>query len=344
MPTARSGPEATRPRAATILEVGRAAGVAPSTVSRSFTNPDRVNVVTREHVLAVAERLGYRPPRDGGRPTTQRRSATVALVLPDIANPYFSGFIRGAEREAAAAAYTLVVADSQESPHAEERIVSKLTTTTDGLLLVSSRLPDRAVAAAARQTPVVLLGRQVRGVASVCPDQASGTRQIVDHLASYGHREIAFCAGPPTSWLGGQRWLGIRSAAKALGISARRIGPFPPSVEGGLVAADAAMVDGATAIVAHNDLMALGILRRLAQRGVPVPEAVSVVGFDDIFGADFCQPSLTTLGHRTEHAGRSAVDLLTSLIGDDLAPVSEIVVPTQLVMRDSTGPAAGPRS
>jgi DNA-binding LacI/PurR family transcriptional regulator len=334
----------------TITDVARVAGVAPSTVSRAVTNPERVNVVTREHVLAVAGRLGYRPS-PAARALGTGRTATLALVLPDISNPYFAGVIRGAERQAAATGHVLVIGNSEESARAEWRIVERLSRSVDGFVVVSSRMTDQRIVQTHGLRPVVLVNRRTPGVTSVSPDQESGTRQIVDHLASLGHRELLFLAGPPESWLGARRWAGVSAAAKARGLVVRRFGPFHPSIEGGLVAGESALSETATAIVAHNDLVAIGVLKRLAQRGVRVPEDMSVVGFDDIFGADFCDPPLTTLSDRTEQAGRSAVDLLLSLValgtgaddGDTDEEVAEIVAPTQLVIRRSTGrPRRGP--
>ena len=330
-----------RPRPVTITDVAREAGVATSTVSRAVSNPGRVNAVTRAHVLEVAARLGYQP-NPAARAVGTGRTSTLALVLPDITNPYFAGLIRGAERQAAATGHVLVIGNSEESSRAEARLVDRLARAVDGFLLGSSRLSDQRIQQVQAVKPVVLVNRRSPGVTSVSPDQQSGTRQIVEHLAALGHRRIVFLAGPPESWLGGQRWAGFQAAAKRQGVTTRRLGPYPPSIEGGLMAGDVALADGATAVVAHNDLMAIGVLQRLAAAGVSVPGEVSVVGFDNIFGSDFCHPPLTTLSDRTEQAGRSAVDLLVSLIGDsagvELEPVAEIVAPTQLVIRRSTGP------
>lgn len=327
----------------TITDVARAAGVAPSTVSRAVTRPERVNAVTREHVLEVANRLGYRPS-PVARALGSGRNWTLALVLPDITNPYFAGVIRGAERQAAATGHTLVIGSSEESGRAEWRIVEKLAGSVDGFLIVSSRMSDQRILQTASLRPVVLVNRQTAGVTSVSPDQGSGTRQIIEHLASLGHRDVLFLAGPPESWLGARRWAGIATAAKRRRMTARRVGPFPPSIEGGFVGGEAAIGDSATAVIAHNDLLAIGVLLRLTARGVRVPEDLSVVGFDNIFGSDWCDPPLTTLGDRTEQAGRSAVDLLVSLVeeGDDDRP-AQIVAPTELVIRKSTGRARSGR-
>lgn len=329
------------PRPVTIMDVAREAGVAASTVSRALSNPDRVNVVTREHVQQVAARLGYRPS-PAARALGTGRTSTLALVLPDITNPYFAGLIRGAERQAEATGHILVIGNSEESARAEARMVERLAPSVDGFLLGSSRLPDAKIVQFSALRPVVLVNRRVPSVTSVSPDQQDGTRQIVEHLVALGHQRAIFLAGPPQSWLGGQRWAGISAAARRHHLTVRRLGPYAPSLDGGFLAGEAALADGATAVIAHNDLMAIGALRRLRSRGVSVPGDVSIVGFDNIFGADFCDPPLTTLSDRTEQAGRSAVDLLVALVRDqsrlDREAPAEIVAPTTLVVRESTGP------
>ena len=141
-------------------------------------------------------------------------------------------------------------------------------------------------------------------------DFDSGSRQIVDHLASYGHRAFVFAGGPAESWSGARRWHGLQVAAEERGLAAQRFGPYLPTPASGPAAADAVLASGATAVVCHNDLLALGLMRRLAERGCAVPGDVSVVGFDNVFGADFCHPSLTTLAERTEDAGARAVEFL----------------------------------
>ena len=121
-----------------------------------------------------------------------------------------------------------------------------------------------------------------------------------------------------------------------MSVATRQVGPFAPSQLGGAAAADAAVAAGATAVIAFNDLMAIGVMRRLAERGVAVPGEVSVVGFDDVFGSDFCSPSLTTLASPAEDTGRAAVRLL---LEPAAARTHSIVLPTHLVIRNSTGPA-----
>jgi LacI family repressor for deo operon, udp, cdd, tsx, nupC, and nupG len=325
-------------RRPTLADVAREAGVATSTVSRAFSRPQRVNHRTREHVLAVAQELGYVP-----NPTAQAlesgRTRTIALLVPDITNPYFSGVIKGAERAAAGAGLTLVLADTAENAGTESRLVQRLERAVDGFVISASRLTDDELRAASARTPITLVNRATAGMSCVVADFDSGTRQIVDHLASYGHRSFVFVGGPAESWSGARRWQGLQAAAAERGMEARRSGPYLPTLSGGPAAADAVMASGATAVVCHNDILAIGLMRRLTERGRSVPGDVSVVGFDDVFGADFCHPALTTLAERTEDAGQRAVELLVNQVPLRQVEGPARVLPTHLVVRASTGPA-----
>ncbi len=321
----------------TITDVAARAGVATSTVSRALSRPERVNVHTREHVLAVAEELGYLP-NPAAQALESGRTRTIALLVPDITNPYFAGVIKGAERAAAAAGLTLVLGDTQESAAAEEQLVRRLGRSVDGFVLSASRLPDDDLRRAAEAGPVVLVNRAAPGLPCVVADYDSGTRQIVDHLASLGHPSFVFAGGPAESWSGHRRWLGLQAAAEAAGLEPRRFGPYSPTMSGGPAAADAVLASGTTAVVCHNDMLAIGLMGRLKRRGAVVPRDLSVVGFDNIFGSEFCAPPLTTLAELVRDAGGRAVDsLLMQMQRRDSQP-ARLVLPTQLLVRASTGP------
>ena len=326
---------------ATIYDVARAAGVATSTVSRAFTKPGRVTAQTRARVLAAASELGYEHhPQTRALPGGRHR--TVAMVLSDITNPHFFELIRGAEQRVKAADATLVIVNAEESERIEASQVRDLAPSVDGFVLASSRLHDERLLELAEQHRVVLLNREVPGLASVALDTTSGCRQILQHLASLGHRSLAYCAGPPGSWMGAARWAALSAGAEEHGLTAHRVGPYTPNVANGGAAADGALRTDATAFVAHNDLLAIGVVRRLAQRGVRVPDDVSVVGFDDIFAADLCTPRLTTLGGAYADVGRAAVEILLKAAvrrASDGPPV-RVVLPTELRLRESTGPVA----
>jgi len=327
----------------TITDVARVAGVAASTVSRAFSNPGRVNHLTRDHVLAVAEELGY-APNPTARALESGRTNTMALLVPDITNPYFAGVIKGAERAASTAGLTLVLGDTQENAGQEQQLVRRLGPAVDGFVLSASRMPDEILTDAARHNPVVLVNRAAPGLACVVADFESGSRQIVDHLASLGHRGFVFLGGPAESWSGARRWAGLGRAAEAVGLDATRFGPYAPVFAGGAAAADAVVAAGATAVVCHNDMLAIGVLQRLAARGVAVPGQVSVVGFDDVFGAAFCSPPLTTLAEHTVEAGQHSIEMLAQpglVTPGVLERPPSRVLPTQLVVRSSSGPADG---
>lgn len=329
--------ESARRRPVTLHDVAREAGVAVSTVSRALADPDRVNVRTREHVQEVARQLGYRPNRLAQALHTGR-TGMLAVLVPDVTNPHNFGLVRGAEAQARAGGSTLIIADTQGAPELEAAHLDRLASSVDGFVLASSRLPDTALETLAARSPVVLFNRRVRGLASVATDSADGSRQIVEHLVALGHRSLAYLAGPSASWSDAQRWRALSEHAESAGVRVARCGPFAPSLDGGPAAADVGLATGATALVAFNDLLAIGVLRRLAQRGVVVPEQVSVVGYDDIFGADFCSPTLTTVAAPVDDAGRMLVDVLQA--GHE--PVPEITLPTHLRIRGSTGPAPAP--
>ncbi|GAA4368703.1 LacI family DNA-binding transcriptional regulator [Nocardioides caricicola] len=323
----------------TIYDVATAAGVATSTVSRAFSTPGRVSAATREKVLAVAAELGYQP-NPHARALLSGKHHTVAMVVSDITNPHYFELIRGAEMRARVSEYTLLLVNAEESPRVEWEQIQRLAPAVDGFLLAASRLPDENLRQIAVQRPIVLMSRELPGLASVVLDHVEGCRQIVAHLSSLGHRDLVYLAGPRNSWMAGTRWAALKAAADQVGLTARRIGPFTPKVSQGGAAADGAVNAGTTAVVAHNDLLAIGVMQRLAQRGLRVPEDISVVGFDDIFAADVCTPGLTTLGGAHADLGRAAVELLLTAgtRGPDDQP--RVLLPTELVLRGSTGPVA----
>jgi LacI family transcriptional regulator len=320
--------------------VAQGAGVAVSTASRALSNPGRVNVVTRERIQKVAAELGY-SPNSQARALTSGRSGAVAVLVSDVTNPFYFGIIRGTQRQLKAAGYSQLLVDTEESDQNEDALLHRLRSSFDGAILAASRLSDRALSALADDLPVVAINRQTRGVASVFIDTPGGIVQALEHLVSLGHRDIGYISGPATSWSNERRWRALVKSADAHDVRAVRLGPFAPRQSAGAAAADAALNAGVTAAIAFNDLLAIGMLQHLASRGVRVPHELSIVGCDDIFGADFCSPPLTTMTAPIEQAGRLAVTLLTA----QLDPRSEtgarqtVVLPTHLTVRASTGPA-----
>lgn len=325
--------------AVTIRDVAKAAGVSPSTVSRALSMPDIVDAATRERVLRVADHLGYRPNR-AARGLITGRTGNLGLILPDLANPFFPSVVKGIQRQAHEADYQVFVADTDEDPAAELGLVRSLAKQVDGIILCSPRMKPAELREAAGLAPVVLVNRKAGTIPSVAMDNADGMRQVVDHLAGLGHRRIGFVAGPRSSWSTRERMRGLRAAARSAGVDLVEVGNFAPTFDGGAAAADGTVIAGVTAAVAYNDLVALGLVRALRERGIDVPTQMSVVGIDNIQMSAMGHPALTTLAIPKEKAGRRAVDLLLHLLADPsgtAAPEREL--PTELLVRQSTAPA-----
>lgn len=330
---------ATTTRPATLRDVAALSGVATSTVSRALARPDRVHWATRRKIEQAARTLGYLPATVRRPPGSLRLG--VALVVPDVANPYFFGYIRSTQRQLTAAGYAHVLIDTEEDPELEQQAIHANRHTVVGLILAATRLSTAQLLEAAQAVPLVTINRDVAGLPTVIIDTASGVRQAAEHLYSLGHRDIAYVAGPVTSWSDARRWEALQDVSRTLGCALRRLGPYPPDKQSGAAAADALLNTSATACIAFNDLMAIGMLMRLGERGVSVPGQISVVGCDDIFGADFCSPPLTTLTSPIDQAGRMATDLLLSRLhhADGGGSRHRVTLHTHLTVRASTGAA-----
>jgi DNA-binding LacI/PurR family transcriptional regulator len=298
--------------------------------------PELVRPGTRARVEAAAQRLGYRPNR-AARGLSTGRTGNLGLIVPDLSNPFFAAVVKGVQAAARAADHSVFIADTDEEAGAEVDLLRALAKQVDGLILCSPRAPDEELAGVGEDSTVVLMNRRAGARPSV---NADGMRQAVEHLAALGHRRVAYAAGPRTSWSNGQREHGLRQTADAAEVDLVHLGHFPPQFEGGVAAADLAVASGATAVIAYNDLVAFGLLNRLGARGIPVPDAMSVVGCDGIAMSAMSHPGLTTVAVPKRSAGRATVGLLLSLLGSDgeAGPVHR-ELPTQLIVRDSTGVA-----
>jgi len=333
-------------RLPTIGEVAAGAGVSRATVSRAFTRPERLSGATVERVHDVARRLGY-VPNHTARALRTGRANTVALVVPDIANPFFPPLIRGAQACADSAGFSVFLGDSQEDATKENVLVAKLAPQTEGFVLVSSRLSEEQIRAHARRRPLVLVNRDVEGLPRVLIDTASGIADAATHLAELGHQHIVYVGGPAISWSNQQRKAAIRAAGRRLGVRITTMPARTPTHAAGQAVAPGLLASGATAVVAFDDLLAQGILAGLADLGVDVPRQFSVVGCDDVLAAG-TYPPLTTVSAHGADAGRSAVEMLLALLEDGGRAGQDTggerrVQPTRLVLRATTAPPAKKR-
>jgi DNA-binding LacI/PurR family transcriptional regulator len=319
----------------TISDVAKAAGVATSTVSRALTQPGRVSEDMRKRVENVVIELGY-SPNPQARSLTSGRTHSMALLIPGATNPYFFDLIRGTQIEAKVRGYRHMLVDTEASAEIEAAVLAELPRVVDGVVLTGSRLSDSQLLDVSRRIPLVVVNREIEGVQSVVVDTSAAVTQALTYLASLGHTRTVFLGGPADSWSSRRRWEFLQRAAVQLKIECAHIGPFT-DMQSGAAAADAALHLGATACLFFNDMLAIGALKRFAEQGLVVPRDISVVGCDDIFGADFCNPPLTTLTAPIDQVARIATDmLLTRLLGLPLARQHE-KVSAHLTVRQSTG-------
>ncbi|MCZ9880597.1 LacI family DNA-binding transcriptional regulator [Arthrobacter sp. B2a2-09] len=322
-----------RPRP-TINDIARLAEVNPSTVSRALNRPGRVNARTEERIRKVAADLNYTlNPMARALPTG--RSNTLGLILSDITNPAYFGLVRGAQRVAMAEGFTLVLAESQESPQRELEKAQRILRSVDGLVLVGTRLSDEEIQALRASKPLVLINREVSGVPAVVPDIAPGIRDALAHLAEIGHRSLAFVSGPSHSWISRRRWDHIMGEALSLGMSIVEIGPKAPSVDGGRDCITRVLASGVTTVITYNDLMAIGLLNACREHDVDVPGRLSIIGFDDIFGSDFTSPPITTIRTPFGRAGDVAMRRLVAAVTAK-ASSEQPNLSTEFVLRGST--------
>ncbi len=326
--------------APSIRDVARRANVSAATVSRAFAEPGLVREETLRRVLAVADELHYRPSK-AARSLTTGKTGNIGVVVPDLGNPFFPAILKGAQARAREADHSVFLADSEENPRLEIELVRAMAKQVDGVLLCSSRLSEQQLQQLLGDTTLVLLNRRVPGASAVQLDSAGGIRQALEHLVALGHERIAFLGGPVGSWSNRERRRGLRVGARGRNLEIVEFGPFAPRFEAGKQAADLAVAAEVTAVVAYNDLMALGVLSRLADRGIGVPEEISVVGFDDIPMAGMATPHLTTVALPLEQAGRVAIELLLEQLAHPGSGTHDQGLPAQLIVRASTAPPRG---
>lgn len=324
-------------RRVTLTEIAEACGVAPSTVSRALSNPNRVSPQMYERITSKAQEMGY---TSALLPAVENRLArgTIALVVPNLTNPFNLEVIRGAQAQIRAANYLHLLVSTEESLPMEEQWLRELSRTVDGIVVSSARIDDEVLRSVSQVSPTVVINRAAPGLSGIVIDTPSGLAQAVQYLHSLGHTRIAYVRGPHGSWTDESRYDAIVAAAAELDVEIVPVGRYQVTLENGAAAADAVALTRATACIFFNDVLAIGALDRFHQLGVSIPDDLSVVGCDDIFGTSFSHPPLTTVNSPGEAAGRAAVDMLIGRFttrdrSDRIDHLS-----AHLTVRASTGP------
>ncbi|MCK0118349.1 LacI family transcriptional regulator [Isoptericola sp. S6320L] len=323
-------PASSRPRP-TLLDVAAAAGVSKSLVSLALRGDAGVSERTRERILVVADQLGYRPSLTA-RTLKQGRSMLLGAVISSLDNPYHTEIVAAVEQAAEAAGFSVVLAHgSRERGRLAGRVQQLLDLGVDGLVVVSSWVPEEVLVTAARRAPVVMVGRTatpVAGIDSVNNDDEQGAALVVDHLVARGHRRIAHVTSS-TRPAGIARRSGYEAAMGAAGLGAevRVVRPDPAAL-------DALVQDGTTAVFARNDVEAVDVLDHALDAGRRVPADLAVVGYDDTMLARRARPALTTVQQQRDVMGTRAVALLRERLDGRTDDVHEVLEP-RLVVRAS---------
>ncbi len=329
-------------RRCTIDDVAKAASVSGMTVSRAMNGMPGLGAETRERVLEAARSLGYRPSRVA-RALASRRSSSLGIVLPDMANPFFAILAKAATDIARTAGKSVFVMNTDENPELELAAIESLRAEEiAGIIVAGSRLPEGKLrAAVADFDAAVLVNRDFSGPGRGCVNvqDREGAAEAVAYLASIGRRRIGLIAGPVVAAGARRRCAGYRDGLQRGGLSyaPALVRAGVPTIEGGFEAARellsrAPRID---AVLAYNDLVAIGVLRALEESGRSVPGDVAVMGTDDVPYAAITKPALSTVRADIPLLGASAMQLLLALEEDGEAQIVPPQKPT-IVIREST--------
>jgi LacI family transcriptional regulator len=331
----------------TIQDVAKRAGVAPMTVSRVINNSGYASTEVREKVVAAINELGY-VPNTLARSLRIRRTHTIALILTDITNPFFTTMARGVEDAANAAGYTVIFGNTDESEEKETRYLAMIQQKrVDGILLVPAGGSVQPVEKIRQVgTPLVVLDRRIPGevVDVVRCDTDAGAYQLTRMLLDMGHHQIVMLTGPASVSTAEDRAAGFRRAMQAAGESAPLVlyGSFTHDSGYANARKALSMPNRPTAIIAANNFIMIGALKAIHAAELEVPEDIAVVGFDDLPPFMVIEPFLTVASQPAYEMGRQAAELLISrLTGENTSPPQEILIPLGITVRQSSGTALG---
>ena len=328
-----------------LKDVAALAGVSEATVSRVMNRKDGVAPSTKAEVLRVLTELGYEPPGLHDAP----RAGSVGLIVPELGNPVFPALAQALEARLLASGYLSILCSASRAPATEDDYVETLVRqSASGIIIVSGRHADiggdheiyRDLAA--RRVPLVLVNGTVAGsrIPSVSTDDRNAAIAAYEHLATLGHERVGLLIGPLCYVPVVRKVDGFLAAAEVAGVDAdvakERISESMYSVEGGYAGAQSLLDVGVTGIVAASDMMALGAIRAVRERGLDVPDDISVVGYDDTELMRFTDPPLTTIRQPVQHIADLASSLLIAQITGQHVEQQEFLVHGELIGRSST--------
>lgn len=324
----------------TIRDVAIAASVSPSTVSRVFTRPELISDATVARVMTIAAQMGYAPNLHARSLSTGRKD-TVALLVPDIANPFFPPLIKAVERYFQERQVAVLLAETDEEPDLEAQLTSTLRGRADGLIISSPRGETADLIKLAGSMPLVLVNREHASANRVLIDSSQGIHDAVLHLVELGHRRLAYLEGPQRSWSNEQRRTVFLKTAEQHGVQTVVIASEKPNYESGVKVVDELLASKVTGLVAYDDVLAQGVLAGLRDRGLSVPDDLSIIGCDDLV-APVTVPPMTSIRVSVSQAGEMAARQLQTLMARGKSKRREEVlvdrIPSSLCVRASTAP------
>lgn len=325
----------------TLRDVAFRAGVSIKTVSRVINNQGEISEATRQHVQNVVNELGYRP-NALARSLVSGKSSTVALIIPQITDPFFPEVMLGIENIARQHGYNVFLCNTNDDPQQELLYINLLESKrVDGIILCGSKLSAEQLTEVAKQHRVsILTSREPRGSAVITILGEAGLYELTSHLLGLGHRQIGHIGRHIADE--SDRFLGYNRALTESGIELdkRRVSLVASaSIDAGYTAAKKVLQQAPeiTAITCYNDLIAIGALQACADLGRRVPDDIAIVGFDDIPLAALVTPSLTTMHVPRYRLGEMIMELLLRVIAADGKLEERFSVEPHLVIRDSCG-------
>jgi len=331
-----------------MKDIADTLNISLSTVSRAL-NADtngRISPEVVAEVQATAKRLGYISDETAAG-LRRQRTFTVGMVVPDILNPVFPPIIKGAQNYLAKLGYVMFIVYSDNNQNVATSEIQKLIgRRVDGLILASAFVDDHSVDYCREQgTPFVLVSRTTKNsshIAQVLEDSAEGMAQSIEHVYQLGHRKLVHLAGPANIFQGLERRNTFERYCAERGIDAEVIQLEAFSTQAGEAGAQRFLAQGldSTALLAGNDLIAVGAIKVLREAGVRVPEDISVIGYNDMPLADMLNPPLTTIAIPHAHLGEKAAKLLVEAIDSPEGPKQKVWLTPSLVVRQSTAVVA----
>lgn len=331
----------------TIKDIARLAGVSVATVSRVANKDPKVSDKTRDKITKLMLEMGYQPNATA-RALVTKKSTAIGVVIPQINDPFFALLANGVDQVAREQNRQLLLSTCQLTQASErDAIRTLLETRCEAIVVHSKLLPEEELIALSEKVPgLVIIDRYIEKIANRCIwlDNIEGGKMAAQHLAALGHKEFAFVNSeypiddPVDRLAGFQQQL----SQEQLVLSAEKIASAPPNEVGGEKAMLEILEKQQTfsAVFAYNDAMAIGAMAALARHGLRVPQDVSLVGFDDVLIAQYCQPKLTTLKYPIEKMAHAAAKLALQLQQGDKKPPNASIYTPRLIQRQSTAHAS----